>query len=197
MLRPISIALACQRMSTSNEVAFFSSCSCLTMPRLELFCGDITTLAVDAIVNAANPSLVPGGAIGLAIHRAAGPELEAECYTLPGCHAGEAKITRGYRLSAKYVIHTVGPGWKGGKFKEAEVLAKCYRSALALAVEHGARTIAFPAISCGLYGYPVEEAAKIAVAETVNFLRERDDFERVIFTCVGEGVHAAYESALQ
>lgn len=134
------------------------------MTKIEFFCGDITTLDVDAIVNAANPSLVPGGAVGLAIHQAAGPALEAECMTIPGCHAGEAEITRGYGLPAKYVIHTVGPGWKGGKFKEAELLARCYRSTLALAVEYGVRTIAFPAISCGLYGYPVEEAAKIAVA---------------------------------
>jgi len=166
-------------------------------PKLELFCGDITTLAVDAIVNAANPSLVPGGAVGLAIHRAAGPELEAECYTLCGCHAGEAKITRGYRLPARYVIHTVGPGWKGGKFREAEVLARCYRSSLALAVEHGVRTIAFPAISCGLYGYPVEDAAKIAVAETANFLKGCGAIERVIFACLGDGVCAAYEKAFE
>ena len=166
------------------------------MPELELFCGDITTLAVDAIVNAANPSLVPGGTVGLAIHRAAGPELEAACYKHPGCLAGEAKITLGYRLPAKYVIHTVGPGWKGGKFKEAEVLAKCYRSTLSLAVEHGVRTIAFPAISCGLYGYPVKEAAQIAVTETVTFLKD-GSIERVIFTCMGEGVYEAYESAVQ
>jgi len=167
------------------------------MSELELFCGDITTLAVDAIVNAANPSLVPGGAVGLAIHRAAGPKLEAECYTLCGCHAGEAKITRGYRLPARYVIHTVGPGWRGGKFREAEVLARCYRSSLALAVEHGVRTIAFPAISCGLYGYPVEDAAKIAVAETANFLKGCGAIERVIFACLGDGVCAAYEKAFE
>ena len=104
------------------------------MPTIELFCGDITTLAVDAIVNAANPSLVPGGAVGLAIHRAAGPELEAECMRYPGCFAGDAKLTRGYRLPARYVIHTVGPGWMGGKKREAELLAKCYRSTLSLAV---------------------------------------------------------------
>src|SRR5215475_5941546 len=137
---------------------------------IEIFSGDITNLEVDAIVNAANTTLLGGGGVDGAIHRAAGVELLAECRTLGGCAPGEAKITRGYRLPARYVIHTVGPIWRGGKHDEAKTLANCYRNSLQLAVENEIGTIAFPAISCGAYGYPVEEAAHIAFKTTRDFI---------------------------
>src|SRR4051794_6418364 len=163
------------------------------MPRISVQQADITTLAVDAIVNAANSSLLGGGGVDGAIHRAAGPELLAECRTLGGCPTGEARITRGYRLPARHVIHTVGPVWRGGTNGEPELLASCYRSSLQLAVANGIRTIAFPAISCGVYGYPADEAARIAVAETAHFVETHPAIERVIFTCFGGEVSAAYE----
>src|SRR6184192_4458355 len=136
---------------------------------------DIVTLAVDAIVNAANTSLLGGGGVDGAIHRAAGPELLAECRTLGGCEPGKAKITRGYRLPARFVIHTVGPIWRGGKRDEARILANCYRNSLQLAVENEVKTIAFPAISCGAYGYPIEQAAQIALETTREFLAASGD----------------------
>ena len=138
--------------------------------KIEILRGDITTLTVNAIVNAANTTLLGGGGVDGAIHRAAGPELLAECRTLGGCRPGEAKMTRGYRLPAGFVIHTVGPIWRGGKYGEAHVLADCYRNSLKLAVENEIKTIAFPAISCGAYGYPIEDAAQIAFKTTRDFL---------------------------
>ena len=163
---------------------------------LTLHNGDITKLDVDAIVNAANSSLLGGGGVDGAIHRAAGPELVAECRLIGGCPTGEARITRGYRLPARHVIHTVGPVWRGGTNREPELLASCYRESLKLAVAHGIRTIAFPAISCGIYGYPVIEATRIAVAETSRFVAEHPTIEQVIFACFGAEVTAAYTREL-
>jgi O-acetyl-ADP-ribose deacetylase (regulator of RNase III) len=164
--------------------------------RLSLIEGDITKLQVDAIVNAANTSLLGGGGVDGAIHRAAGPELLAECRTLRGCPTGEARITSGYRLPAKYVIHTVGPIWGGGNRGEPELLARCYRNSLALATEHQVRKIAFPAISCGVYGYPIQDACQIAVRETTAHLETNELPESVIFVCFGREIYDAYRAAL-
>lgn len=166
------------------------------MARLEVVTADITTLAVDAIVNAANTRLAGGGGVDGAIHRAAGPELLAECRTLGGCPTGEARLTRGYKLPARYVIHAVGPVWSGGRTGEAELLASCYRCSLELASAHALRSIAFAAISCGVYGYPVEQAARIAVGEVDANLARHPSLEQVQFCCFGDEVTSAYRRAL-
>ena len=166
------------------------------MGKIEILCGDITKLDVDAIVNAANTTLLGGGGVDGAIHRAAGPELLAECRLLGGCKAGEAKITRGYRLPARLVIHTVGPIWRGGKHGEPETLANCYRSSLQIAVENGIKTIAFPAISCGAYGYPIPDAAQIALETVRDFLAAADRMDKVTFVVWGHDIYDAYQQLL-
>jgi O-acetyl-ADP-ribose deacetylase (regulator of RNase III) len=169
----------------------------VSLPRMQVVRGDITHLAVDAIVNAANTTLLGGGGVDGAIHRAAGPQLLEECRALRGCQPGEAKLTRGYRLPARFVIHTVGPIWAGGDRDEAEVLASCYRNSLRLAVEHGVKTVAFPAISCGAYGYPIAEAAEVAVESTTYFLRTNAAIDRVDFIVTNDNIERAYQAALR
>ena len=165
--------------------------------KIEVLKTDITTLEVDAIVNAANTSLLGGGGVDGAIHRAAGPELFDECYGIGGCPTGEARLTKGYRLLAKYVIHTVGPVWTGGERGEAELLASCYRECFRIARENGIRSLAFPAISCGVYRFPVGRAVKIAVAETVAELISSDAVQKVIFACFGDEIYEAYRREVE
>ena len=165
--------------------------------RIELYKGDITKLKVDAIVNAANSSLLGGGGVDGAIHRAAGPELLEECKTLNGCHTGEAKITKGYNLPAKFVIHTVGSVWNGGKHNEDELLTNCYLNSLKLAVKNGIKTIAIPAISTGVYRFPLERAVKIAVDEVTNFFKADSSIKKVVFVCFDDKTFEAYNEELK
>ena len=165
--------------------------------RIEILRTDITRLAVDAIVNAANSSLLGGGGVDGAIHHAAGPELLAECRQLGGCPTGEARLTRGYRLPAKYILHTVGPVWHGGADGEPRLLAQCYRNCFALARAQEVKSLAFPAISCGIYGYPIEPAVAIAVRETIAELAANPELEKVIFACFDPSVYSAYRADLQ
>jgi O-acetyl-ADP-ribose deacetylase (regulator of RNase III) len=167
-----------------------------SVEKISVVQGDITRLKVDAIVNAANSSLLGGGGVDGAIHRAAGPELLAECRALNGCETGEAKLTRGYLLPAKWVIHTVGPIWHGGNQGEPGLLANCYHNSLALASQAGLHSIAFPAISTGAYGYPAEAAAEIAVGEAFRFLLEPSSIEQILFVCFSTSSCAAYRSAI-
>ncbi len=167
-----------------------------TEDRIKLIQGDITRLEVDAIVNAANSSLLGGGGVDGAIHRAAGLGLIEECRKLGGCETGQAKITAGHNLPARHVIHTVGPVWHGGGRNEPDLLASCYRTSLALATQHGLQTIAFPAISCGVYGYPIPEACRIAVTEARRFLERASSLREVTFVSFGREIHGAYQESL-
>jgi O-acetyl-ADP-ribose deacetylase (regulator of RNase III) len=171
--------------------------ACQWMARVKILEGDLTKQQIDAIVNAANNSLLGGGGVDGAIHRAAGPELLAECATLGGCPTGEARITRGYRLPAKHVIHTVGPFWNGGNRGEDVLLASCYRRSLELLVGNGLKSIAFPAISTGAYRFPVDRAARIAVGTVKEFLERESVVERVLLVCFGREVYDAHSEALQ
>jgi O-acetyl-ADP-ribose deacetylase len=164
--------------------------------RIQIVQGDITDVEADAIVNAANHTLLGGGGVDGAIHRAAGPELVDECRKLDGCETGEAKITRGYRLPAKFVIHTVGPVWSGGKRNEDGLLGACYRNSLALAVQHGIRTVAFPAISTGAYRFPIDRAARIALAEISEFLKREPSIEKVMMVLYDRAAYEIFQRAL-
>ena len=164
--------------------------------KIEIRKGDITKLKVDAIVNAANTTFLGGSGVDGAIHRTAGPGLLEECRTLNGCPTGESKITKGYNLPSKFVIHTVGPVWNGGKYNEDELLANCYRNSLKLAVENRIKTIAFPAISTGVYRFPLERAVKVAVKEVKNFLKSNDSIEKIIFVCFDDKTFQSYNAEL-
>ncbi len=165
------------------------------LAKIEIRQGDITRIDADAIVNAANTTLLGGGGVDGAIHRAAGPELLAECRRIGGCPTGEARITKGYRLKARHVIHTVGPVYRG-RPRDRELLAGCYRSSLALAVRHGIATIAFPAVSCGVYGYPIEEACRVAVETTAGFLADHPTIQKVLFVLFSPGDYEVYANHL-
>lgn len=162
--------------------------------RISIITGDITKQETEAIVNAANTSLLGGGGVDGAIHRAAGRELLNECRELKGCPTGEARITKGYNLKAKYVIHTVGPVWNGGKYNEEENLASCYRNSLSLAIKHGIKSISFPSISTGIYRFPVDKASEIALREINNFLKKNKILQSVVIVCFDEKTYGAYTS---
>jgi len=165
--------------------------------RIEILEGDITRMEVDAVVNAANTSLLGGGGVDGAIHRAAGPELLAETRTLGGCPTGEARVTKGYKLPAKWVIHTVGPIWSGGKKDEDRLLANCYKNIFMAAVQIGAATLAFPSISTGAYRFPLERAMNIALRETKSFLQADQSIKKAFFVCFGREVYEAYQEAFK
>jgi len=169
----------------------------VNIEKIKIHKGDITKLKVDAIVNAANTTLLGGGGVDGAVHRAAGKELLEECKTLNGCKTGEAKITKGYNLSVKYVIHTVGPVWGGGNHSEDELLASCYSNSLKLAVENGIKSIAFPAVSTGVYSFPLERAIKIAINEVTKFLNDNDEIQKIIFVTFDDSTYYCYEEKLK
>ena len=164
--------------------------------KISIIHGDITKQSVDVIVNAANNSLLGGGGVDGAIHRAAGPSLLAECATLGGCKTGNAKITKGYNLPAKHVIHTVGPVWRGGSHNEAVLLSNCYKNSLKLAIKNNLKTIAFPAISTGVYGFPIQQATEIAVSTVIDFLKDNPQIEKVIFVCFSERDYRIYQKVV-
>jgi O-acetyl-ADP-ribose deacetylase (regulator of RNase III) len=166
------------------------------LPKIEIRQGDITKISVDAIVNAANTSLLGGGGVDGAIHRAAGPELLAQCRAIGGCPTGQARITKGYQLPARYVIHTVGPIYSGS-FQDSQLLEACYRNSLGLTVDYNIRTIAFPAISCGVYGYPIQDAARIALNTAVSFLKEHPQMRRIVFVLFSDGDRITYETIVR
>ena len=165
--------------------------------KIRLYHGDITTISIDAIVNAANTSLLGGGGVDGAIHRAAGKELLEECRTLNGCKTGEAKITKGYNLKAKYVIHTVGPVWRGGNYDEENLLANCYKNSLRVAVANGIKTVAFPSISTGIYHFPIEKASAIAIHEVLSFLKQESSISKVMFVCFTKSILDVYKQCLR
>jgi O-acetyl-ADP-ribose deacetylase (regulator of RNase III) len=180
------------------HIQHFDSEKQVAMPeRIEVLKVDITTLAVDAIVNAANSSLLGGGGVDGAIHRAAGPDLLHECRLLGGCKTGDAKLTKGYRLPARFIIHTVGPVWNDGDHNEPELLASCYRNCFRLAREHSLHTLGFPAISCGIYHYPIDQAVKIALSGTGIALNANPAIEKVTFACFDNDVYMAYQRAIK
>jgi O-acetyl-ADP-ribose deacetylase (regulator of RNase III) len=187
----------CQIAGVGNKYILTHYRSCKMDSRIELVDSDITTLDLDAIVNAANNSLLGGGGVDGAIHKAAGPELLEECKKLNGCVTGEAKITSGHNLPAQYVIHTVGPIWRGGDTGEDDLLASCYQKCFQLAREHHLTGMAFPAISTGVYGFPKQRAARIAIRETLDELSENRELIKVLFVCFNNETRIAYEEALQ
>lgn len=164
--------------------------------KIKVIQGDITQLTVDAIVNAANEALMAGAGVCGAIHHKAGPQLQEECKTLGGCPTGQAKLTRGYNLPAKFIIHTVGPVWHGGNQDEPLLLASCYQKSLELAAQHGIQSIAFPAISCGIFGYPIQDAATIAVKTALQFLKHHNNIDTIYFVCFDKTIYDAYQQAL-